>query len=93
MSVALHKEQGTNLGQYMLQLGQSARTAAAELAHAEPQHKNQALLAIATVLDQRRDFILQENKKDLESASVNQLSAAMLERLELTQARIDSATR
>jgi len=90
MSVALHKEQGTNLGQYMLQLGQSARAAAAELAHAEPQHKNQALLAIATVLDQRRDFILQENKKDLEAASVNQLSAAMLERLELNQARIDA---
>ena len=90
MSVALHKEQDTNLGQYMVQLGQSARAAAAELAHAEPQHKNQALLAIAAVLDQRRDFILQENKKDLEAASVNQLSAAMLERLELNQARIDA---
>jgi len=90
MSVALHKEQGTNLSQYMVQLGQSARAAAAELAHAQPQHKNQALLAIATVLDQRRDFILQENKEDLEAASVNQLSAAMLERLELNQARIDA---
>ena len=90
MSVALHKEPGTNLSQYMGQLGQSARAAAAELAHAEPQHKNQALLAIATVLDQRRDFILQENKKDLEAASVNQLSTAMLERLELNQARIDA---
>jgi glutamate-5-semialdehyde dehydrogenase len=90
MSVALHKEQDMNLGQYMVQLGQSARAAAAELAHAEPQHKNQALLAIAAVLDQRRDFILQENKKDLEAASVNQLSAAMLERLELNQARIDA---
>lgn len=90
MSVALHKEQGTNLSQYMGQLGQSARAAAAELAHAEPQHKNQALLAIATVLDQRRDFILQENKKDLEAASVNQLSTALLERLELNQARIDA---
>ena len=90
MSVALHKEQGTNLSQYMVQLGQSARAAAAELAHAEPQHKNQALLAIATVLDQRREFILQENKKDLDAASVNQLSAAMLERLELNQARIDA---
>lgn len=90
MSVALHKEQGANLSQYMAQLGQSARAAAAELAHAEPQHKNRALLEIATALDQRRDFILQENKKDLEAASVNQLSAAMLERLELNQARIDA---
>ncbi|MBT8437160.1 MAG: aldehyde dehydrogenase family protein, partial [Gammaproteobacteria bacterium] len=90
MSVALRKEKATNPGQYMLQLGQSARAAATELAHAEPQHKNQALLAIATVLDQRREFILQENKKDFEAASVNQLSAAMLERLELDQARIDA---
>ncbi len=74
----------------MAQLGQSARAAAAELAHAEPQHKNMALLEIAKVLNQRRDFILQENKRDLEAAVDNQISAAMLERLELNQARIDA---
>jgi len=90
MSVALQNDANTDLGRYMVELGHSARVAAAELAYAEPQHKNQALLAIAEVLDQRRDFILQENGRDLEAAGKSELSAAMLERLELSPARIDA---
>ncbi len=90
MSVALHKEHSSDLGKYMSELGQAARAAAAELAHAEPQHKNAALLQIAAVLDQRRDFILQENLRDLTAARERKLSSAMLERLELNPARIDA---
>jgi glutamate-5-semialdehyde dehydrogenase len=90
MSAALHKEYNADLSQYVADLGRAARAAATELAHAQPQAKNSALLKIATVLDAKRDFILQENKKDLEAAGVNQISAAMLERLELNPARIDA---
>ena len=74
----------------MLNLAQSARAAASELAYADPQSKNVALNEIATVLDQRREFVLQENRKDLELASSNKIGAAMLERLELNPARIDA---
>jgi gamma-glutamyl phosphate reductase len=70
MSVALHNEFSTDLNRYMSELGQSARAAAAVLAYAQPEQKNQALLEIATVLDQRRDFILQENRKDLDAAAL-----------------------
>ena len=90
MSVALQNESITDLDRYMVDLGHAARAAAAELAYAKPQHKNRALLAIAAILDQRRDFILQENSKDLEAASKNRISDAMLERLELNPARIDA---
>ena len=90
MSVALHEEHSPDLDKYMSGLGQAARAAAAELAYAEPQQKNAALLQIAAVLDQRRDFILQENKKDLELARENELNPAMLERLELNQARVEA---
>ncbi len=90
MSVALQQEHSSELGQYMSQLGQAARTAAAELAHAEPQQKNAALLQIAAVLDQRRDFILEQNTRDMTAARESQLSSAMLERLELNPARIDA---
>lgn len=90
MSVALQQEHSSELGQYMSQLGQAARTAAAELAHAEPQQKNAALLQIAAVLDQRRDFILEQNTRDMTAARESQLSSAMLERLELSPARIDA---
>ncbi len=90
MSAALHNEFSTDLSQYVTDLGRSARAAAAELAHAQPQTKNSALLTIAVVLDQQRDLILQANKKDLEAAVDNNISAAMLERLELDTARIDT---
>ena len=90
MSAALDNETGIDLRQYTADLGLAARAAAAELAHAQPQAKNQALLEIAAVLDQQRATILQENKKDLEAAGVNKISAAMLERLELNPARIDA---
>jgi len=90
MSVALQQEHSSELGQYMSQLGQAARTAAAELAHAEPQQKNAALLQIAAVLDQRRDFILEQNTRDMTAARESQLSSAMLERLELNPGRIDA---
>ncbi len=90
MSAALDNETGIDLSQYTADLGRAARAAAAELAHAQPQDKNLALLEIAAVLDQQRATILQENKKDLEAAGDNKVSAAMLERLELNPARIDA---
>lgn len=88
MSAAFQKNLNVELTQYMSGLGRDARAAAAELAHADPKHKNEALLAIAAVLDQRRDFILQENARDLDAARHNGVSAAMLERLELNPARV-----
>jgi glutamate-5-semialdehyde dehydrogenase len=76
MSAALKDDQATELAQYMSALGHAARKAAGELAYAEPQQKNQALLAIAEVLDQRREFILQENIRDLDAAAKEGLAAA-----------------
>jgi glutamate-5-semialdehyde dehydrogenase len=77
MSAALKDDQTANLAQYMSALGHAAREAAGELAYAEPQQKNQALLAIAEMLDQRREFILQENIRDLDAAAKDGLAAAM----------------
>ena len=90
MSAALKDELATDLSRYMSSLGQAARAAASELAHADPQHKNQALLAIAGVLHQRREFILDENARDLDAAAKDGLAGAMIERLELGKGRIDS---
>ena len=89
MSVAL-QNQSSEIEQYMLNLAQSARAAASELAYADPQSKNRALNEIAAVLEQRREFVLQENRKDIELASNNNIGAAMLERLELNSARVDA---
>ena len=90
MSAALKDNQAADLSRYMSALGQAARTAAAELAYAEPQQKNQALLAIAEALDQRREFILQENARDLDAAAKEGLAKAMIDRLELDHGRVDA---
>ncbi len=90
MSAALKDNQASDLALYMATLGKAARAAASELAHAEPADKNRALLAIAEVLDQRREYILQENLRDLDAARKDGIAVAMLERLELDQGRIDA---
>jgi glutamate-5-semialdehyde dehydrogenase len=90
MSAALQDDPAMDLPAYMAALGTAARAAAGELAHADPEHKNRALLAIAEVLDQRRDFIQLENERDLEQARRDGIASAMFERLELGHARIDA---
>jgi glutamate-5-semialdehyde dehydrogenase len=90
MSAALQNETVRDLPEYISALGRSARLAAAELAYADSKHKNEALHAIATALDQRRDFVLQENARDLEAARAGAIAAAMLERLELNPARVNA---
>ena len=74
---------------YMLQLGQQARAASAEIAKADSGVKNQALLAIAQAIETARDALIAANQKDMQRGQENGLDAALLDRLELTPARID----
>ena len=90
MSAALQDDTAIELAEYMTAVGTAARAAADDLARAEPEHKNRALLAIAEMLDQQRDLIQRENEQDLQHARSEGLEGAMLERLELGHARIDA---
>lgn len=74
---------------YMQRLGQAAREASRVLARASTAKKNNALLAAASELDAARDSLLQANAKDMAAGRDNGLDDAMLDRLELTPARID----
>ncbi len=78
-----------NLEQYMQQLGMQARAASVLLAEAEPAQKNNALLAIAEALLTHRDAIKTANQKDLDQGREDGLDDAMLDRLALTDERID----
>ncbi|QYZ65945.1 MAG: gamma-glutamyl phosphate reductase [Gammaproteobacteria bacterium (ex Lamellibrachia satsuma)] len=80
----------TDIAAYMAGLGAKARTASRRLASATTGEKNAALNAIADDLDINRDYLMAENKKDLEAGAAKGLDAALLDRLELTPARIDS---
>ncbi len=75
---------------YMVKVGEAARQAASQMTSVSTGLKNKALLATADALDTRRDMLIQENKKDLEAGRENGLDAAMLDRLELSPARIDA---
>lgn len=75
--------------EYMIQVGQQARAASRELARASTQDKNAALIAMANALDLARPQLLAENAKDLENGKNNGLDDALLDRLALTEARID----
>jgi glutamate-5-semialdehyde dehydrogenase len=69
-------------------IGQAARATARALANAPTQQKNFALNSIAQAIENEAGRILDENAIDLERARSLGLVEAMLDRLELTPARI-----
>ena len=77
-----------NIEQYMQTLGQQARAASREIARADSNAKNAALLAIADDLEARRSEIIAENARDLAAGKANGLDDALLDRLMLNEARI-----
>ncbi len=80
---------GLDTVDYMNQLGQQARVASRVMAAASTAQKNAALLAMVDAIDSSRDALLVANEKDLSAGRAKGLDSAMLDRLELTPARID----
>ena len=77
-----------NVKDYMQQLGVNALAAARVISRADTGVKNQALLAIAAGLMSDAAELKQANALDLEAGRSKGLEAALLDRLELTDARI-----
>ena len=75
---------------YMDSLGSLAKSASQILSQTSEEQKNQALLNIAKIIDLKRKDILNENIKDLVEAKKKQIGDALIDRLELTEERIDS---
>ncbi|MCH5651725.1 MULTISPECIES: glutamate-5-semialdehyde dehydrogenase [Pseudomonas syringae group] len=75
---------------YMTRLGRAAREASRVIGRASTAQKNRALQATAAALDEARAELSAANALDLANGQANGLEPAMLERLALTPARIDS---
>ena len=75
---------------YMLSTGRAARAAARAMARAGTGVKNAVLAAIAEQLRERRGALAEANGKDLEAARKNKLDGPLVDRLELTPARIEA---
>jgi glutamate-5-semialdehyde dehydrogenase len=71
-------------------MAQAARDAAHKLSRVSSEQKNSALLTIAAGLEKEADFIRAENHKDLLRAEEMGLSGAMIDRLTVKAATIDT---
>ncbi|MGE5663127.1 MAG: glutamate-5-semialdehyde dehydrogenase, partial [Deltaproteobacteria bacterium] len=78
----------TSIKESVERICRRAKAAAAELARADASKKNAALAAMARGLRERAAWLKEENGKDMAAGKAKGLSAAMLDRLQLTDARI-----
>ncbi|GAB2885901.1 glutamate-5-semialdehyde dehydrogenase [Microbulbifer echini] len=71
------------------QMGRAARAASRLMARADTEGKNRALRAIAAQLEAQRIQLAEANATDMQAGRERGLDAALLDRLELNEARID----
>ena len=76
--------------QYMAELGRRARAASREVAASSTAARNRALLAARDALDGARAGLAAANAEDMERGAANGLQGPLMDRLELTPARIDT---
>ncbi len=77
-----------NVPEYMQGVGRRARAAARAIGRADSGMKDTALRAIATAIEEAAATLQAENEKDLAAGREHGLDAALLDRLELNDARI-----
>ncbi len=76
--------------EYMNKVGRAARQASRSMARADSGMKNRALLAMAQAIEAQTALLQKANQKDLQHAEQSGLEAAMLDRLELKPATINT---
>src|SRR5271170_4641824 len=79
-----------NLTEQMTQLARQAKAASRELAKLSTREKNDCLLAMAGALEKNSSAIKEANALDMEVGAKLNLSAAMLDRLQLDDKRISA---
>ena len=80
----------TSVNDHVLEIATRARAAARLVGRLTPEVKQRALLRLAALLREKASLLGRENQKDLRSGEENGLSSALLDRLELNEARIES---
>jgi glutamate-5-semialdehyde dehydrogenase len=80
----------TDIKAYMKSIGANASHASRILAKASTTTKNDALTKIAFALEENRANLLIANSQDMNNARTHGLDAAMLDRLALSESRINA---
>ena len=79
-----------NIESYMVELGKKARDASRLMSAVKSANKNSGLVFIAKKIKESHVSLLKANKKDLDDAEKNNLESALLDRLELSESRINT---
>jgi glutamate-5-semialdehyde dehydrogenase len=75
--------------QHIKDKAQKAKEASISLSYMGTAQKNSVLSAMAEALRENADYILAENKKDIDSAHKKNMTRALIDRLSLSAARIE----
>ena len=78
-----------DIKKYIYGLGKLAKVSAELMARATTAQKNNALIAIAENIQKYRPVLTKANNEDLKLAKEKNIEAALIDRLELTDSRID----
>jgi glutamate-5-semialdehyde dehydrogenase len=84
------EKQVTNLKEYAVVMAQKARAASRTLAEISVGQKDYTLTKMAQILRARMNQIKEANARDLAAAESNGLESAMIDRLRLSDARIEA---
>ncbi len=77
------------MGNYMEILGRRAKAASREGGKLGTDAKNRGLLTVAEELIRQKEYLLEENAKDVEAAKEKGVKESLVDRLQLTEARIE----
>jgi glutamate-5-semialdehyde dehydrogenase len=78
-----------DIKQFVLDKAKEAKEGARSLAKASSKQKNDSLLKMAEALKSKSEYLISENKKDIQYAEKKGLSKALIDRLTLNEKRIN----
>lgn len=90
MEMVSRQSRHPGVGAYMSELGRRACIASRAMAYMESAAKDVALAAIANALENESQHLLAENRRDLDAGERNGLDVALLDRLALTDQRVQT---
>jgi glutamate-5-semialdehyde dehydrogenase len=88
MTMAAANPADIDIVRYMHAIGQRARAASFAMAKADTEAKDKGLYEIAELIEKDSDRLMAENQADLKAAEKAGTETALLDRLELTRARV-----
>lgn len=77
-----------SIKEQVVQMSRGAKSASEVLANLSSKKKDEALQKMSSLIQENRERIKEENKKDIEKAKIKGLSSAFIDRLTLSEKRI-----